>query len=173
MGGEDMEVFRWYIARLDEDQAKSGGQASEVHVGILPTAKEGKQQLRSMSVESIAELETDNLDWWGNEDAELEGHTTTEVLLQAVVERNARPLSESDRQRASARGIVEEMVLLQLVSDTSGWSRLWEKLSATDGLPNVTELVEVESKWLDFTRQAREMARHIYRNVLGGGEESA
>lgn len=168
-----MRVFRWHVERLYEDQPGDAEHPTQVHVGILPATKEGEGLLCSEDAQSIPKLAADDLVWWQDEEAKLEGGTTAEALLQAVVERNVETLSESDMQRASVRGVVEETVLLQVVSDPEGWGVLWKDLSEATGLPDVSGLIDVDSKWLDFTRQARAMAGRIYRQAMGGGRQNA
>ncbi|MHA2248640.1 MAG: hypothetical protein ACXADY_27090 [Candidatus Hodarchaeales archaeon] len=125
----------------------------------------------SGDVPSISQ-QADHLAWWQNEESELEGRASVDALQRAVVERNVETLSERDVERTSARGVVEDMVLLQFVSDASSWDELWKELSEATGRPDVSGLVDVESRWLDFTRQAREMARRIYRRALGGRQDA-
>jgi hypothetical protein len=168
-----MRVFRWHVERLDKDQPGEVEHPTEIHVGILPATEEGERLLCSGDAQGIPKLAGDDLAWWQDEEAELEGRTTAEALLQAVVERNVETMSEGDMQRASVRGVVEEMVLLQVVSVAKRWDVLWMELSHSTGLPDVSGLIGVESKWLDFTRQARAMAGRIYRQAMEGGRQNA
>lgn len=168
-----MRVFRWHIERLDEDQPGEEKRDRQVHVGILPATEEGERLLSSVDAHSIAKPSGDYLAWWQGEEAELEGWTTTKALLQAIIERNVETLPEGDMQRPSTREVMEEMVLLQVVSDGKKWAELWMELSEAEGLPDVSGLIEVDSNWIDFTRQARAMADRIYRQAMGGGRKDA
>jgi hypothetical protein len=204
-----MDVFRWYIARLDEDQQEGSDKAVNVHVEILPTTRKREQKFSSMKsgetaklkvddvdvnahVEilpttrkgmrkfssmkpgELAKLEVDDVDWWVDAEEGLEGNVSVQALRRAVVTHNIRRLSGTDRQQARERGIVEEMVLLQIVPTEKGKrSSLMKMRSDAPGRPDVTALVDVKSRWLDFTRQARAMSQRLYSRALGGGAENA
>ena len=104
----------------------------------------------------------------------LEGNVSVQALHRAVVTHNVRRLSRTDRQQAQERGIVEEMVLLQIVPTEKGKRSSLKKMPPdVPGRPDVTDLVDVKSKWLDFTQQARAMSQRLYNRALGGGTENA
>lgn len=163
-----MRIYRWHITRKLVNPSLDAETSGKVDVIVTPAKEEFPIYKKKDLIRSHYELPKDDLGFWEDEDdLKLEGWTTEQALLQALLSRNL--LEDASRIEASAadRRIVEDMVLLQVVEDTDTFSKIWNAAKEDQDLPELTGLVELKgARWIDFTLQARKLAKDIYHRVL-------
>jgi hypothetical protein len=163
------KVLRWHVSRMYEAEDSKQISTRKAEYIITPESAKGIPQEFKTDPQNMAKLTRDNLEWWeADEDQQIEGTTTYGLMLDAVTAENVFGISERSGINSDKRKIVEGMVFLQFVQSESALEDEWEGLKRQPGLPDVSSLIKLEnSRWLDFTQQARQMSAAIYRKVLG------
>lgn len=169
------KIFRWHISRLFESE-RAEGEPRLLSVTVTPQFmhKDILEEAEVKDLEGLALVPSDDLAWW-NLDTEIEGAIEEPDLIQALVERNVRPVSAwaditkgKPADMIQERQLEEDMVFLQIFENEADVPHdLVERFRNDDSFPNVKELLRNPSKWLDFTPQARQMSAEVYRKALG------
>ena len=167
-------ILRWHISRIYEEQERKKG-ASHIEVTISP----GSEKIRALTehsntiskdnnYEEITDKKSDNLDWWQiGDEYQLEGWVTEKLLMNALKFKNVSSKVVAKGKNSEPRKIEEDMVFLQFIENEYALDSVWTKLNQSKHYPNLKGLVDIEeSKWVDFTKKAREMAKNIYKSVL-------
>ena len=166
-------IVRWFVSRL-VGRTKGSTKPKTYASMILTPAKNWKTE--SSTLESPAKAKSDDLSWWSdNESDEVNGILESTILTECILQRSIRRETgnKSGIPEKSDRGIVEGMVLLQMLPDRGLYAEFLKSHDDSNKLTDLGELARAEgSKWLDFTVQARELTGEIYANVMGGREET-
>ncbi len=168
------KIFRWRISRLYDEEERMNNEPRNLTVTVTPQNME-KNILDVVRPEGLANIPSDNLDWWDlNAENEIEGTINEDVLARTLAENNINPISkqienEKPRDLLQERELKEDMVFLQIVEDQTVISdNLLDKYRTSNSITqDIKKLLWPGSKWLDFTSQARTMSANLYKRVLG------
>lgn len=162
------EILRWCISRIYGDQKLVKGRYQFIEIKIIPINKTNKKIPKDFTTEK-----SDKLEWWTkNEELFLYGYIDESTLIEAIEKRNLQPIAEVEHKLERKRRINEGNVLLQFIDIDDYLLNYMDKLRNRKKTPNLKKLANFNnSKWIDFTQQAREMASSIYEQVLEEGGE--
>ena len=184
-GAQPGSIFRWHITRLTaltvgypvvqdpavqstvEEVGQSSGQ--EPRLAFLSVRVERDQWVhREAALRDPTSLGQDSIEYWGDQD--LNGWGMVSDLERVVASQNWIE-GDAAADSASERALREDAVLLQVVSEQEPFRGLHDSLAASavdGGPPDLHELITWEgARWIDFTQQARAMAKQVYDRVLG------
>jgi hypothetical protein len=163
------QVLRWHVSRLYDDEGLGGELQLPVDFTITPESKCGFDPKYKKNPQKATAITSDSLDWWdADEEHQIEGIADYGEMLKAIYKKNVfEGIQSSSLTSAEKRRLVEGMVFLQFIDDNTTLEKVWEDLKKVQGTPDVSPLIGIESKWLDFTKQARKMSSTLYRQVMG------
>lgn len=168
-----LKIFRWYINRKYKSQKIEKEGSSYIEVTITPENDQYSSPLHPQDLRDVAKLSNDKLEWWQKDEGkQLEGRTQEKTLIDAL--RTKSVFSESPELEIAPkeRRIEEDMVFLHFVSNEEKLEDVWKNLKKQEPFPDLSPLIEIEEAlWLDFTPQARKMAKTLYYKVLGEEQE--
>lgn len=160
-----LTTCRWHITRLYRE--KSG--AGYVEATIFREKSNFFKDANLKALEEVATILREELDWWNpDEDQQIVGYTTEQSLIDALSDKNVDSSAKKDPKKIKEeRKIEEDMVFLQFLEDKLSFEQIWENLRLAEDLPDVSDLIErPDGRWVDFTKQAREMAANLYGQLL-------
>jgi hypothetical protein len=167
------KILRWHVARIYREKKPKGYDSPMVEVTINPEVEDGSGQSSRKELISISEEKSDDLDRWDlDESRQIEGWVPENQWIDIIGERHASEKTLGLEKILEERRLVEDMVLLQIIKNGDQvLLKIYEELQKNEGHCNLEELMKMNnSSWLDFTQQAREMAKAVYRKAMGAEE---
>jgi hypothetical protein len=167
------KIYRWHVSRIyREFKSESGSPYVEVTISREKDGPDGR--ISSYDLEKVSQFESDGLGWWKlDEDTQIEGRTTEDKLLNALKTKHVMRKSPDFMIAPEEREIKEDMVFLHVVKDDYELENLSDSVNYSSKTHNLNPLVSIEDAfWLDFTKQARKMAKDIYKKVTKEAEVS-
>ncbi len=166
------QVLRWHVSRLYDDEGLGTESQPSVDFTITPESKRGFDPKFKKNPQETAAVISDSLDWWdADEEHQIEGIADYGEMLKTIRQKNVfEDVQSGSLTSDEQRRLVEGMVFLQFIDDSTSLEKVWKALKEAKGMPNVGPLIGLESKWLDFTKQARKMSSTLYRQVMGEHE---
>ena len=163
------QVLRWHVSRLYDDEGLGTELQLSVDFTITPESKRGLDPKFKKNPQETAAVTSDSLDWWdADEEHQIEGMADYGEMLNTICQKNVfEGIQSGSFTSDEKRRLVEGMVFLQFIDDSTTLEKVWETLKEAKGKPDVSPLIGIESKWLDFTKQARRMSSTLYRQVMG------
>ena len=157
-------ALRWYVARLIPEDAP---EEASMQVGISTARLENElamaPQRQTTALEWLSSLESDDLGFW-EEDPFLEGLASIAELKLMV-----RPIpgaGELAGPPIEEREIREHMVFVQVLPNEPALLQRLQQTGQSDDLSEALSFA-ADFMWVDFTIQAREMAKKIYSSAFG------
>lgn len=163
---EGQRIYRWNIVRKIYD-VETDSKSSTLFVNISP-AKEKLLNMPKSKDFSFNKLESDDISWWEtDENSIVEGVIKESGLLELLEKKNVYELEYISEFIKQKREIREDAVLLQILEYDSRHLDMWKKLMENNNWPNLSEFANKKSSlWFDFTKQARSMAKSIYKQLI-------
>jgi hypothetical protein len=157
-------ALRWYFARIlsDEQPPRASVQVA-ISSARLETELAAASVRQTTGYEWLTALESDSLDFW-EPDPMIEGFAAIDDLKVLIRLRPGK--AELAGPPAAEREIREHMVFVQLVPSDSDLIGEIARLGQLGDLSPLLTFVS-DFPWIDFTLQAREMAKQVYADAFG------
>lgn len=161
-------ILRWHISRIYDERRLKEDLPFDTKVTITPMAKSN-----SYTPEDLANIDEEDIDVWESDDEKtIIGWVKKENILNALIEKTYLKDSLKVRFSPSERRITEDMVFIQFIYDEEALHNIKEE--KWKDMLILNNYIQIEnSKWLDFTLQAREMAKTLYKNLLESSKEGS
>ncbi len=166
-------LLRWHICRKDVFRERYSEKPEEIQVTVTRGSDSCLKFWRScMSDPGI--IVRDVFSWWDESVDEIQSWVRADMLIEMLTQRNLLLRQDEYTSKKIPRVLAEDMVFLQFMFHQKQFDRIWSKaFNGREGLEKV--LTVPSSRWLNFTKQAREASSTMYgillrTNAAGGGK---
>lgn len=170
---QPVALLRWHISRLGYLIDRFPGEPEEVQVSVARSSNSCLRFWKSHFNDPGIAVR-DVFSWWDEPADGIQSWIRSELILEALAKRNLLVRQDNRAVMNVQRILTEDMVFLQFMFYQKQFDRVWSDAQKRgEGLEKVIRIPS--SRWLDFTRPAREASATMYGILLktrsAGGEK--